>query len=100
MSSCPDVCLLKLAVPNIIEGYDFIDIFLYNKHMLHSIFYYIQQMYDVTYVVDPQHVEGEMTVGTKQRSTLGEPEFNTLDEPIKDTIVSRFLLTRNIDTAQ
>jgi len=52
---------------------------------------------DVTYVVDPQHVEGEMTVGTKQRSTLGEPEFNTLDEPIKDTIVSRFLLTRNID---
>lgn len=44
---------------------------------------------DVTYAVDPQHVDGEMTVGTKQRSTLGEPEFNTLDEPIKDTIVSR-----------
>lgn len=43
---------------------------------------------DVTYAVDPQHVEGEMTVGAKQRSTLGEPEFNTLDEPIKDTIVS------------
>ncbi|XP_018367571.1 PREDICTED: protein YIPF6 isoform X1 [Trachymyrmex cornetzi] len=42
---------------------------------------------DVTYVVDPQHVDGEMTVGTKQRSTLGEPEFNTLDEPIKDTIL-------------
>ncbi|XP_025075879.1 LOW QUALITY PROTEIN: protein YIPF6 [Pogonomyrmex barbatus] len=42
---------------------------------------------DVTYAVDPQHVEGEMTVGTKQRSTLGEPEFNTLDEPIKDTIL-------------
>lgn len=42
---------------------------------------------DIAYAVDPQHVEGEMTVGTKQRSTLGEPEFNTLDEPIKDTIV-------------
>jgi len=43
---------------------------------------------DVMYAVDPQHVEGEMTVGTKQRSALGQPEFNTLDEPIKDTIVS------------
>ncbi|XP_025989823.1 protein YIPF6 [Solenopsis invicta] len=42
---------------------------------------------DVTYAVDPQHVEGEMTIGAKQRSTLGEPEFNTLDEPIKDTIL-------------
>ncbi|EZA58883.1 Protein YIPF6 [Ooceraea biroi] len=40
---------------------------------------------DVTYAVE--HVEGEMTVGTKQKSTLGEPEFNTLDEPIKDTIL-------------
>lgn len=40
------------------------------------------------YTVDPQHVEGEMTVGAKRRSNLGEPEFNTLDEPIKDTIVS------------
>jgi hypothetical protein len=43
---------------------------------------------DIAYAVDPQHVEGEMTVGMKQKSTLGEPEFNTLDEPIKDTIVS------------
>jgi len=43
---------------------------------------------DVAYAVDPQHVEGEMTVGTKQRPALGQPEFNTLDEPIKDTIVS------------
>lgn len=44
---------------------------------------------DVTYTVDPQHIEGEMTIGTKQKSTtLGEPEFNTLDEPIRDTIVS------------
>ncbi|KYN02699.1 Protein YIPF6 [Cyphomyrmex costatus] len=52
------------------------------------IHYNLPNMYDdVMYVVDPQHVEGEMTVGTKQRSTLGEPEFNTLDEPIKDTIL-------------
>ncbi|KYN16649.1 Protein YIPF6 [Trachymyrmex cornetzi] len=52
------------------------------------IHYDLPNMYDdVTYVVDPQHVDGEMTVGTKQRSTLGEPEFNTLDEPIKDTIL-------------
>lgn len=43
---------------------------------------------DVTYTVDSQHIEGEMTIGTKQKSTLGEPEFNTLDEPIKDTFVS------------
>lgn len=43
---------------------------------------------DATYNVDPQQVEGEMTIGTRQKSVLGEPEFNTLDEPIKDTIVS------------
>lgn len=42
---------------------------------------------DAMYTVDPQHVEGEMTVGAKRRSNLGEPEFNTLDEPIKDTIL-------------
>ncbi|XP_076231865.1 protein YIPF6 [Calliopsis andreniformis] len=36
---------------------------------------------------DPQSVEGEMTIGSKQKSNLGEPEFNTLDEPIKDTIL-------------
>lgn len=48
---------------------------------------------DVTYTVDPQHVEGEMTIGTKQKSTLGEPEFNTLDEPIKDTFVSIYCYT-------
>lgn len=29
-----------------------------------------------------------MTVGMPQKATLGEPEFNTLDEPIKTTIVS------------
>lgn len=53
---------------------------------------------DVTYAhVDPQHIEGEMTVGTKQKSsTLGEPEFNTLDEPIRDTIVSVTVSHSNI----
>lgn len=56
---------------------------------------------DVTYTVDPQHIEGEMTIGTKQKSTtLGEPEFNTLDEPIRDTIVSVYcfilLLLQNL----
>ncbi|KAH0539906.1 protein YIPF6 [Cotesia glomerata] len=43
---------------------------------------------DVLYNIDPQNVEGEMTVGsTRQQANLGEPEFNTLDEPIKDTIL-------------
>ncbi|XP_035738047.1 protein YIPF6-like [Vespa mandarinia] len=42
---------------------------------------------DATYTVDPQNVEGEMTVGPKQKSSLGELEFNTLDEPIRDTIL-------------
>lgn len=37
---------------------------------------------------DPQNIEGELTVGGKEKSNLEEPEFNTLDEPITDTIVS------------
>ncbi|XP_012252149.1 protein YIPF6 isoform X2 [Athalia rosae] len=46
-------------------------------------------MYDDTvYAVDdPQHVEGEMTVGSRQKSNIGEPDFNTLDEPIRETIL-------------
>lgn len=32
-------------------------------------------------------VEGEMNIPTAKTATLGEPDFNTLDEPIKDTIV-------------
>lgn len=32
-------------------------------------------------------VEGEMTVPSAKNATLGQPDFNTLDEPIKDTIV-------------
>lgn len=58
---------------------------------------------DAAYTVDPQHVEGEMTIGTRQKSTLGEPEFNTLDEPIRDTIVSEccyFLLLQFTDLLQ
>lgn len=43
---------------------------------------------DTMYTVDPQHVEGEMTVGDRPKANIGEPEFNTLDEPIRDTIVS------------
>lgn len=42
---------------------------------------------DVSYAADPESVEGEMTVGVKQRSNLGEPDFNTLDEPIRATIL-------------
>ena len=43
---------------------------------------------DELYSRDSQNVEGEMTVGpTRQNANIGEPEFNTLDEPIKDTIV-------------
>ncbi|CAK9804574.1 Protein YIPF6 [Anthophora plagiata] len=36
---------------------------------------------------DIQNVEGELTVAEKQKSNLGEPEFNTLDEPVKETIL-------------
>jgi hypothetical protein len=41
-------------------------------------------------------VEGEMTVPSSQKSQKqgNEPEFNTLDEPIRDTVVSvMFLIT-------
>lgn len=44
-------------------------------------------MFGDTYSVDLQHVEGEMTGAPKQNATLGEPEFSTLDEPIRDTIL-------------
>lgn len=48
---------------------------------------------DATYNIDPQNIEGEMTIGsTRQKANLGEPDFNTLDEPIRDTIVSLFCL--------
>lgn len=41
---------------------------------------------------DPTMVEGEMTVssgGKVNRGAPGAPDFNTLDEPIKETFVSR-----------
>lgn len=47
---------------------------------------------------DPQNVEGEMTVGAKRKSNLGEPEFNTLDEPIRDTIVSLYKTVSDVST--
>lgn len=35
------------------------------------------------------HVEGEMSIpGQPKKDTGGPPEFNTLDEPIRDTVVS------------
>lgn len=39
--------------------------------------------------MDPTHVQGEMTVGPNMRNqaNLGDAEFSTLDEPIKETIV-------------
>uniref|UniRef100_A0A6V7KJP2 Protein YIPF n=1 Tax=Bracon brevicornis TaxID=1563983 RepID=A0A6V7KJP2_9HYME len=43
---------------------------------------------DVPYMADPAYVEGDMTVGAaRQKANLGEPDFNTLDEPIRDTIL-------------
>lgn len=41
---------------------------------------------------DPTLVEGEMTVTSKGRTNRGTPgsaDFNTLDEPIKETFVSK-----------
>lgn len=39
--------------------------------------------------VGSDFVEGEMTIPQTSKATasLGQPDFNTLDEPIKDTIV-------------
>ncbi|XP_033231056.1 protein YIPF6 [Belonocnema kinseyi] len=43
---------------------------------------------DELYSRDAHNVEGDMTVGpTRQNANIGEPEFNTLDEPIRDTIL-------------
>jgi hypothetical protein len=49
---------------------------------------------------DPTLVEGEMTVTSKGRTNRGNPgsaDFNTLDEPIKETIVSRLEKFADID---
>lgn len=40
------------------------------------------------------HVDGEMNIPQATNSTqIGQPDFNTLDEPIKDTVV-RFLIEK------
>lgn len=40
-------------------------------------------------------LEGDMSIpgGGKSNSRIGAPDFNTLDEPIKETVVSSPLLT-------
>lgn len=44
------------------------------------------------------YVEGEMTVPQNQNTArIGEPDFNTLDEPIRDTIV-RYRYCLRIDS--
>ncbi|XP_051170002.1 protein YIPF6 [Leptopilina boulardi] len=43
---------------------------------------------DGSYSLDQQNVEGEITTGPmRQNTNIEGPEFNTLDEPIKDTIL-------------
>lgn len=39
-------------------------------------------------------LEGDMSIPTAKKNTTqpGAPDFNTLDEPIKETIVSRNLI--------
>lgn len=41
-------------------------------------------------------VEGEMTIPSAKTAKLGQPEFNTIDEPIRDTIVSYIALFFNL----
>jgi hypothetical protein len=43
-------------------------------------------------------VEGEMTVPNQRKSGKegSEPEFNTLDEPIRETVVSIMLLMKHL----
>lgn len=47
----------------------------------------VHQIYDG----DDYSLEGDMSVPTAKKNTSqpGQPDFNTLDEPIKETIVSR-----------
>lgn len=42
--------------------------------------------------INSDTMEGEMTVAQKQKGVIsqpGQPDFNTLDEPIKETFVSK-----------
>lgn len=43
----------------------------------------------------PDLVEGEMTITSNRKNTSqpGQPDFNTLDEPIRETVVSDFVET-------
>lgn len=52
---------------------------------------------------DPTLVEGEMTVSSKgrvSRATPGSADFNTLDEPIKETFVSKAIIFREDELAK
>lgn len=51
-----------------------------------SVFSFFIQIYDG----DDYSLEGDMSVPSAKRNTTqpGQPDFNTLDEPIKETIVS------------
>lgn len=42
-------------------------------------------------------LEGDMSIPRQSRvdAPLGAPDFNTLDEPIKETIVSKIIVTIN-----
>lgn len=51
-------------------------------------------MFDDDIHISSDFVEGEMTVTSQSKNTKttsGMPQFNTLDEPIKETFVSKSL---------
>lgn len=43
--------------------------------------------------VDDGYVAGEMNIPVRRPNKLGEPDFNTLDEPIRETIASSVCFT-------
>lgn len=45
-------------------------------------------MYE-SYTIDPENVEGDMSSNQspRQNQNIADPDFSTLDEPIKDTFV-------------
>lgn len=52
-------------------------------------------MFDDDIHISSDFVEGEMTVTSQSKNTKtqsGMPQFNTLDEPIKETFVSNLYL--------
>lgn len=50
---------------------------------------------------DDYSLEGDMSVPSSRKSNaqLGQPDFNTLDEPIKETIVSLVYIHIGHDTS-